>query len=184
MALTRLAHKVLAEHFQDKDKKLAIDATLGNGHDFEFLVRLGFEQVVGFDIQQSAIDISKQRLVEAEMSSQNGLKMVLDSHANMGKYVDDKIDCCMFNLGYLPNGDKEITTQTQSSLAAIDFVLDNLRQEGIVSLLCYPGHPQGEQESDAIEAYLQKLDTDILSRTHRSNSPNPKAPILHILTRP
>ena len=44
-----------------KNKNVAIDATLGNGHDSLFLVSL-FNKVIGIDIQPLAIKRSKERL--------------------------------------------------------------------------------------------------------------------------
>ena len=46
---------------QIKNKNLALDATLGNGHDSLFLASL-FNKVIGIDIQPLAIKRSKERL--------------------------------------------------------------------------------------------------------------------------
>ena len=67
MALTRLAHQLIKEHFESSgaNRGLAVDATCGNGFDTEFLCRLGFKQVIGFDIQARAIEITRHRLESA-----------------------------------------------------------------------------------------------------------------------
>ena len=42
MALTDDAHNLVRTHFANKAKRVAVDATCGNGFDTEFLVELGF----------------------------------------------------------------------------------------------------------------------------------------------
>ena len=34
------------------------------------------------------------------------LYLVNDSHENFSKYINEKVDCIMYNLGFLPGGDK------------------------------------------------------------------------------
>jgi len=65
MALTRLAHQLVREHFRDKATRLAVDATLGNGHDCKFLVELGFDRIIGFDIQQQAIEQTERQFTSS-----------------------------------------------------------------------------------------------------------------------
>ena len=69
MALTDDAHQLIRDHFENKDKEVAIDATCGNGHDTQFLAELGFRRVTGFDIQKCAIDASTYRLERAGLKN-------------------------------------------------------------------------------------------------------------------
>lgn len=177
MALTRLAHQLIAKHFSDKEKRVAVDATCGNGHDTEFLIRLGFEQVTGFDIQQSALDNTAKRLKENNFSA---TQLILDGHQNLAQHITTA-DCIMFNFGYLPHGDKNITTQTNTSLTAIQSAINFLNKYGLISLLCYPGHDEGAKETAAIQQWLDKQDK-LTVETHQSSSPTAKSPILFLVT--
>lgn len=65
---------------------VAVDATAGRGYDTAFLCDVVGEEgkVYAFDIQESAINSTKELL-----DSQNKkATLILDSHANMDKYVD------------------------------------------------------------------------------------------------
>jgi len=184
MAITDQAHELIAKHFRNRATKFAVDATCGNGHDTAFLLGLGFEQVIAFDIQQSALDVSKQKLIELKLSN---AKLILDSHANMAAYIKQPIDCAMFNFGYLPStnknpADKSITTQASSSIVAIDAALGLLSEQGLITLLCYPGHPAGSIETEAIKNYLSDLDDKWQANTHLASSPKPTAPILFTIS--
>ncbi|MCB1093584.1 MAG: methyltransferase domain-containing protein, partial [Verrucomicrobiae bacterium] len=65
---TEMAHRLLAERLRPGD--LAIDATVGNGHDTVFLAEAVGQagQVIGFDIQPIAIEATRHRLSEAGLS--------------------------------------------------------------------------------------------------------------------
>lgn len=179
MSLTDDAHALIKTHFEDKAKLLAIDATCGNGHDTAFLIELGFNKVVGFDIQTLAIHATRELVGNTE-----SVLLVQDSHANLAKHVESKVDCLMFNFGYLPMGNRSITTDAQSSVAALQAGLGLLSEEGLISLMCYPGHPSGAQETEAIREWFTLLNTDNwLIETHLAESPKPTAPILYLIKR-
>lgn len=48
-----------------------------------------------------------------------------------------------FNLGYLPGGDKTITTESETTLEALKVAKEILMPGGLISLLVYVGHPGG-----------------------------------------
>lgn len=180
MALTRYAHQRVREHATQPDaqKELAIDATCGNGHDTEFLARLGFTTVIGFDIQQTAIDITRRRIDAAGLGN---VKLVRQSHAELERHIDNTIDCLMFNLGYLPHGDKSITTEQSSSLVALRAGMTQLSDGGLISIMCYPGHPEGATETHAIAKLITGLGDGWLVETIHSDRANPAAPLLHLI---
>ena len=180
MALTRLAHQIINEHFEHLPKKLAVDATVGNGHDCEFLLRQKFKRVVGFDIQQKAINATRHRLKLARLVD---VELIEDGHENMHSYINGLIDCCMFNFGYLPKADKQITTQTKTSLIAIDAAVKLLNTNGLISLMCYPGHDQGAIETQAIQHALDGLDNSFMVKEYLGNNPSPTTPILYTVAR-
>lgn len=48
-----------------------------------------------------------------------------------------------FNLGYLPGGDKTLTTQSDTTLKALEAAKGILMDGGLISLVVYVGHPGG-----------------------------------------
>jgi hypothetical protein len=75
----------------------------------------------------------------------------------VGKYISKPIRAAMFNLGYLPGGDHTITTTAEDSVAALGMVLDLLAPGGIVTIIVYPGHPEGIREKEMLNAYVSSL---------------------------
>lgn len=50
----------------------------------------------------------------------------------------------MFNLGFLPGGDKTVTTTYESTVKALGHCLNLLNFNGIVTVALYPGHTAGK----------------------------------------
>lgn len=149
---TELA-KAICEKYAGKEK-IAVDATCGNGHDTVWLAER-FGRVYAFDIQEKAAEATRQ-LVKSR-GFQN-VKVINDSHEKMAEYVHEKVKLVMFNLGYLPGGDKEIVTETASTLKAIEATLSLLEKDGLVCITMYPGHPQGAREKAALIRMAAGLD--------------------------
>lgn len=180
MALTERTQARITTHFTQHDLSCAtaIDATCGQGKDTEFLARLGFGKVISLDIQQSAVDATKHRIQEARLENVEILKI---SHQHLRSVSPDSIDCVMFNFGYLPNGDKTITTQADTSLIAAQMAFSILDPKGIISLLCYPGHPAGLLEMNELKDWLSSIDGDWLIETHLASAPKHSAPVLFVI---
>ncbi len=142
---------------------IAIDATVGNGHDTLFLAEhiSPYGHVYGFDIQLAAIETARQKFRETPLSE--CLTLIHASHAdmtdNIPKQEHGKINAIMFNLGYLPGGDKSVITLTASTLSALTAACDILAGNGIITLLAYPGHPGGDQETDQVSNWCAQLDS-------------------------
>ena len=68
------------------------------------------------------------------------------------------VDAAIFNLGYLPKGDKHIVTTSETTIQAIEAIFEMLSTEGIIVLVIYPGHPEGQVESETVFQYLQNFD--------------------------
>jgi len=179
MALTQRTHELIRSHFTKSRKKIAVDATCGNGHDTEFLCSLGFDKVFGFDIQLQAINATKQRI------SQQGLSATLihSGHEYINAHLNEEVDCAMFNFGYLPSADKSITTTSSTSIQALKAVSHMLSATGLITLMCYPGHPEGSIETTEIKSWLGTLDSSWLVEEHLAKSPKPTAPILFTVSR-
>lgn len=137
---------------------IAVDATAGNGHDTLQLSRLAGENgtVIAMDIQQTALDNTKQ-LLDKEAEFDN-VKLILDSHANIAFYLEQrKLQLAVFNLGYLPGGDKSITTNADEVIKALDDLLPFLLSGAAVFITVYPGHLPGQTESCILEEYFSHL---------------------------
>lgn len=162
MVLNPLAfnHSILKNHIQAGD--LVVDATVGNGHDFLFLMkRVGPSgKVIGFDIQEQAIETTEAKI--SELNNPSAYQLVHDSHANLSSYVSsESLSAIVFNLGYLPRADKSIITQAPSTLTAIKSGLKALKPGGMMTIMVYWGHPGGQEERQAVEGYLQNLSQDL-----------------------
>lgn len=140
-----------------KEGDIAVDFTMGNGHDTEFLSKTvgEFGHVYAFDIQDQALASTEERL-KSTGCPQN-YTLILDSHHNVKKYVDVPIKAGMFNLGYLPGSDKSITTMRSTTLPAIEAAISLMAPDAIIIVAIYPGHPEGEAEGQEICEYLSGL---------------------------
>ena len=86
----------------------------------------------------------------------------------------EKAAVIVFNLGYLPGGDKEITTHTESTLCALQAALELLRVDGLLCVTVYWGHPSGREEREAVLRWAKNLDKGIYHCVHTDmlNQPN------------
>lgn len=132
--------------------KVAIDATLGNGHDTDFLSDI-FSEVYAFDIQQCAIEAY-------ELRKKDNVILINDSHHKFEYYIQQGIDCIMYNLGFLPGGNKSITTKSDTTLKSIKLALDMLNSGGIITIAIYSGHHEGKIEKENLMDMLRELPTD------------------------
>ncbi|KAB2338899.1 16S rRNA (cytosine(1402)-N(4))-methyltransferase [Cytobacillus depressus] len=144
---------------------IAVDATLGNGHDTVFLAKLVGEsgRVFGFDIQEEAIVNTKKRMAEQQISDR--VTLFHKGHeyisASIPVECQGKIKGAIFNLGYLPGGDKSIVTVPNTTISAIEQLLEIMAPEGIIVLVVYHGHDEGALERDALLQYVKQLDQKI-----------------------
>jgi len=132
---------------------VCLDATLGNGHDSLYLAKRA-KKVFAFDIQLDAINSSKQLLDENKIEN---VKLIHDGHQNLDQYVNDELALGIFNLGYLPNGDKSITTKFDSTITAIEKVCQLLKINGVCIVVVYTGHEGGQEESEKVLEYVSNL---------------------------
>ncbi|KKK35825.1 hypothetical protein WN59_03140 [Salinicoccus sediminis] len=129
-----------------------VDATCGNGHDTRFLSELTGPggHVLSFDIQPGAIENARELCSPA-----GNIEFILDSHANVDRYLGGRpVKAAMFNLGYLPKGDKTITTEYKSTILAIEKIFHAMVPGGRIIIVVYHGHPEGKLEKEALTAAL------------------------------
>lgn len=139
---------------------IAVDATIGNGHDTVFLANLVGEtgHVYGFDIQEAAIEKTKQRLQEKGLERRTTLFLKGHEFAAECLPPSTEIAGAIFNLGYLPGGDKTIVTTPETTISAVEQIFSMLKQEGIMILVIYHGHPEGAIERDHLMKFAHQLD--------------------------
>lgn len=158
-----------------------IDATAGRGCDTLFLCQMCQKDghVLAFDIQTEAIESTKQLLFENHQLEK--CRLIHDSHENMAAYAQKAcVDLIMFNFGYLPNGNHEISTKASSSIKAVQSGLDLLKKGGLMSLLIYSGGDSGFNEKTEILDFLKKLDYKqflVITNEYYNRPNNPPLPV-------
>lgn len=63
----------------------------------------------------------------------------------------------VFNLGYLPGGDKEMYTRADTTVEALRAAERAVVAGGCVSATLYPGHAEGEREEEAVLRHAANL---------------------------
>lgn len=136
---------------------VVVDATMGNGHDTEYLCRLvgGEGHVYAFDIQPQAVENTRARLQAAGLLERASLFCL--GHEHMAEKVPSPVDAVLFNLGWLPGGDKSVTTEWATTKTAVLAALALLRPLGVCSVCVYPGHEKGDAERMALGELLAAL---------------------------
>ncbi|MGN0655854.1 MAG: class I SAM-dependent methyltransferase [Ruminiclostridium sp.] len=152
-----IINRVLDENVSEGD--ICIDATAGRGFDTLHLCRLVGESghVTAFDIQQEAVDSTKELLQKNGMCSR--ADVILSSHSEMDKYCEEgTVSCITFNFGWLPKGNHNVNTRKETSIPAIEKGLKLLKKGGVMTLIIYYGRETGFEERDAILEFLPTLD--------------------------
>lgn len=153
----QVVHQLLLERI--RTARILVDATAGNGHDTLFLAlnSPGNAKIFAFDIQAVAIE-NTQRLLWGNQQA-GKVQLIHDSHTRLADYVQEKADVILFNLGYLPRGNKTITTCSNHTMSAVKTSLQKLNPNGSLGVVAYPGHAAGALEAEALAEYLQSLPT-------------------------
>ncbi len=178
--LTEMAREAVSGVLHRGDR--AIDATVGNGHDTLLLARLVVPDghVIGFDVQPGALDGAGARLRAAGL--EQAVTLIGCGHESMAERVPadwaGRVGAVMFNLGYLPGGDKSLTTAATTTIAALQQAVRLLRAGGLISLLVYRGHPGSTDEADAVAAWIEQRGGHL--EVTRHDSPGP---VLYLIRR-
>ncbi|MDE3045216.1 MAG: methyltransferase domain-containing protein [Verrucomicrobiota bacterium] len=159
-----LAHEYWRNHLRPSD--FAIDMTCGNGHDTLLLsdcLPLGL--VYAIDIQEQAVKNTRMRL-----EGRSNIHLFHQSHETLPP-LPKAPALIVYNLGYLPGGDKSITTQTETTLRSLQASLAALAPDGALSITCYPGHEEGAREETAVRAWVNSLSEKKFFHEWRPGSP-------------
>jgi predicted methyltransferase len=139
-----------------REGDLAIDATAGNGHDTVFLAEcVGSNgRVLAFDIQAAAICSARSRVIAASLVSR--VEFHQRSHSGMTEHAENEsVSVVMFNLGYLPGEDHQLTTEPEETLTAMAAAAALLKPGGVLSVVCYPDHAAGAEEAAGVEEWMR-----------------------------
>ena len=182
MTLTARAHAFVREHVHEG--AIVIDATAGNGHDTLFLADLvgDMGKVYALDIQSEAIASTANRL---PTGLRKRVELLQADHANLEQLIPDREQGCiqvaMFNLGYLPGGEKSKITQIESTAPALTSAWAMLAQGAVLSVLAYPGHAGGATEATWVQQFFRRLsDGGTRTLTERGSGDMTRCPVLHL----
>lgn len=164
-----------------KEGDIAVDFTMGNGHDTEFLSKTVGENghVYAFDVQKQALESTAAHLKDC--GCPDNYTLILDSHHNVKNYVDRPIKAGMFNLGYLPGSDKTVTTMRETTLPAIEAAISLMDRDAIILVAVYPGHAEGDAEGKMVHEYLSSLSRYKICCTQIKIVNSPTSPFFFII---
>lgn len=144
--------------------------------------------VFAFDVQPAAIEATRVRLIEDGTAGR--VSLLLTSHARLAEelarpetypaslagalvHPEDeppadkgappvplRIAAAMYNLGFLPRSDKRVITAAASTLASLESAAALLVPRGILAVHAYGGHPGGQEELAAVDAWHAALPFD------------------------
>lgn len=143
------AHSIWKKHITSKS--YVIDATCGNGHDALFILQQNPMHLFCIDIQEAAL-----KNTQARVSRFQNFSLHFGCHSSFPMAIDP-IDLIVYNLGYLPGGNKGLTTQTETSLTSIENGIKLLNTNGLMSITLYPGHEEGEREEKKVLKHVSIL---------------------------
>ncbi|MDO4500741.1 MAG: class I SAM-dependent methyltransferase [Erysipelotrichaceae bacterium] len=164
-------HKYIKGLIDNND--IVADMTAGNGNDTYFLAKTA-KKVYAFDISSVAINNSKERCKDLD-----NIEFILDSHANVDKYIKEEISLFVFNLGFLPHSDNPTITNANDTLTAFKKAYQLLKNKGYIIITFYRGHIGGKDEYYLLNDYFSTHNINILDTYRAYKSAN--EPITYII---
>ncbi|KAF8408780.1 hypothetical protein HHK36_004849 [Tetracentron sinense] len=163
---TELAHLVWQHIIRKGD--MVVDATCGNGHDTLAMLKMvadesGKGRVYGMDIQRAALENTTSLLDESlNPNEKETVELFPLCHSRMEDIVPKgtSVRLVAFNLGYLPGGDKAVTTVSETTLLALQAASRILGPGGLISIMVYVGHPGGREEFETVQDFASGLSVD------------------------
>lgn len=166
----------LKQHCNDYIKVL--DATCGNGADTLFIAsNLVNGSIDAYDIQENAINNTKELCKQY-----SNITYYLKSHDT----IDETLyDLAIFNLGYLPKGNKEITTTITTTKLAIEKLILSIYNNDklLIVIAVYIGHKEGLEESVYLDSYLSNIDKRNILITKYQNYNQTNAPYVYTISK-
>ncbi|MDL2316761.1 class I SAM-dependent methyltransferase [Desulfovibrio sp. OttesenSCG-928-A18] len=175
---------------------LALDGTCGNGRDTLWLAAglralrqshaAAFRwSVLALDIQERALASAGQRLAEEGLldlvtfarQGHEELEAIL-GRMRAARPEPLALGLGVYNLGYLPGGDKGIRTSAPHTLRSLEAALRVLVPGGMLLVHAYAGHAGGPEELEAVRAFacgLSESEFSAASYALCNKSRNPEA---------
>lgn len=149
------AHLLIRNHLQSDD--IAIDATCGNGQDTLFLASLLTNgKIYALDIQEAALARTQEKLRASGFEDR--VELLHQSHATFPESIHPgSVKLIVYNLGYLPGGDRHLTTLTDTTMQSLNAALPLLKNDGALSIMLYPGHAEGTKEAERVTEWAKGL---------------------------
>ena len=149
--ITTVAHQFLLEHLNSGAN--ICDLTCGNGNDTLFCAQ-HFKTVIAFDIQEEAINNSKEKCKDFK-----NIVFINQSHELIDQYIYQYCDAFIFNGGYLPHSKSNLSTKTKSSITAFEKSISLLNKNGYLILSFYRKHEGGNDEYLECRKWLSNQST-------------------------
>lgn len=162
--LTDLSHTLILN--LPTQPKTVVDMTCGNGHDTIFLAK-HYPIVYAFDVQQKAI-INTINLLKGFQN----IKIIQDDHYNFDKYINI-VDLFVFNLGWLPNSNKQTKTSAEKINPTLDKCIKHLSNKGNILIISYNGEKTQQQETLEIQKFVEKSNLLTCQKISLINLKNP-----------
>lgn len=162
MKTNTFVHKYLKGLINKDDE--VVDMTVGNGNDTYLLCKLA-KRVIGFDINEEAINNTKERIKEFD-----NYELILDNHINVDKYIKNKMKLFIFNLGYLPHSQNPTTTKGTETLVAFKKAYDLLMNNGYIIITFYVGHKGGFDEYYLLNKYFNENNILVIEKYQAKSS--------------
>lgn len=176
--IVEFSHLIINEYIKASQLEYirCLDATCGMGNDTIFMAELLKEKghIDSYDIQDIAINATKEKLKELNISN---VTLYHKSH----EFIDASLyDLAIFNLGYLPTADKKVTTKKETTMIALEKLINEINNNpNLLIIVClYPGHAEGKVESDFIDNYVYDLDSKTYLVTKYLNYNRPTSPYI------
>lgn len=153
---TGFVHQLLRD--ADLSGSLVVDATCGRGHDTVALAKLVGEggRVLAMDLQDEAIQATTRRLQAEGLLERVRLTQI--DHARLSDCLAEEAQppaALVFNLGYLPGGDKRVITRVESTLTALEQAYVAVVPGGMITVAVYSGHTGGAEEAIAVQNWME-----------------------------
>jgi hypothetical protein len=148
--LTELVHHYSS--LRSTPLPFAIDMTAGRGQDTKYLAST-HHQVLSLDIQPLAIQSTKELL---QIHHINNVTLLLADHSTFDYSKYPQIDTVIYNLGYLPGGDKTIRTSAHCTILSLQLVLPRCKIGSNIFITLYP--KENNDEANEVLRFCQRLD--------------------------
>lgn len=148
--LTDLVHQYSS--LRNIPLQFGIDMTAGRGNDTLYLAST-HHQVLSLDIQVLAIQSTNELLQTHDI---HNVTLLLADHSSFDYSKYPQVDTVIYNLGYLPGGDKTIRTSADSTILSLQRVLPRCKIGSNIFITLYP--KENNEEANEVLRFCQRLD--------------------------